>query len=86
MVGILVTFLIHKEEKGEKTVRTTSLKTVYLTEQELKEAIVEYLVNVDEQELAEHLEKYATEMAWAQDGEEFIISMDGEVEDKKVDT
>jgi len=67
-------------------VRTTSLKTVYLTEQELKEAIVEYLVNVDEQELAEHLEKYATEMAWAQDGEEFIISMDGEVEDKKVDS
>ena len=62
--------------------RTTSLKTVYLTEQELKEAIVGYLVNVNEQELAEHLEKYATEMAWAQDGEEFAISIDGEVEDK----
>ena len=65
--------------------RTTSIKSIYLTEQELKEAIVEYLVNIDEQELAEHLEKNATEMAWAQDGEEFIISMDGEVEDKKVD-
>jgi len=65
--------------------RTTSIKSIYLTEQELKEAIVGYLVDKDELKLAKHLEKNPTEMVWAQDGEEFIISMDGEVEDKKVD-
>ena len=61
--------------------RTTSLKTVYLTEDELKQAIVEYLEK-EHEELAQHLYDNECEMVWGQDGEEFIVGIDGEMIDK----
>ena len=64
--------------------RTTSLKSIYLTEKELKQAISNWIeIECEDTELAVHLEDYASEMAWSQDGKEFIISMDGEFLDNK---
>ena len=64
--------------------RTTSLKSIYLTEKELKQAISSWIkIECEDAELAVHLEDYASEMDWAQDGKEFIISMDGEFLDNK---
>lgn len=65
--------------------RTTSLKTIYLTEEELKQAIVNFLrlqEGPESETLRNHLMNNATEMGWSQDGKEFIVSMDGEFEDK----
>ena len=64
--------------------KVTNLKTIYLTKEELKEAIVKYLVLSSKWLLAEHLRKNSCDLVWAQDGKEFIISIDGEVEDKNV--
>ena len=59
--------------------KTTSLKSIYLTEKELKQAISNWIkIECEDTELAAHLEDYASEMVWSQDGKEFIISMDGE--------
>ena len=60
--------------------KTSSLKTIYFTKRELKNAIVRYLVGNGEHELAAHLIKNMCEMAWSQDGKEFIISVDGKFE------
>ena len=57
--------------------RTTSLKTIYLAVDELKQALVEYIEKADPN-LAQHLYDNACEMVWSQDAKEFIISMDGE--------
>ena len=71
--------------------RTTSLKTIYLTIPELKEAITRYIrgkPGMSRAVLYAHLMNNENEwcMDWASEGEEFAISIDGEVEDKKVDT
>ena len=59
--------------------RTTSLKTIFLTERELKQAVANWVeLEHKDVELATHLEENACEMVWSQDGKEFIISMDGE--------
>jgi hypothetical protein len=64
--------------------RTTSLKSIYLTEKELKQAISNWIeLEHKDTELAVHLEDYASEMDWAQDGKEFIISMDGEFNESR---
>jgi hypothetical protein len=73
--------------------RTTSLKSIYLTIPELEEAIARYIR--DKQELLEqastspgvwslhaHLMSNEWSMDWTTDGEEFVISIDGEVKDK----
>jgi hypothetical protein len=65
--------------------RTTSLKTVYLTEDELKQAIVEYLEK-EHEELAQHLHNNECEMVWGQNSKEFLVSIDGEIEEKKTIT
>ena len=75
--------------------RTTSLKTIYLTIPELKEAIARYIR--DEQgkmtgsppvatggpeDLHAHLMNNEWSMDWASEGEEFVISIDGEIKDE----
>ena len=62
--------------------KTTSIKNIYLKEYELKQAIVEYLEKTEE-ELAQHLYDNCCSMEW-KDEEYFVISIDGEVEDKEV--
>ena len=62
--------------------KTTSLKTIYLTADELKQAIVEYLEK-EHEELAQHLHNNECDMAWGQDGKEFLVSIDGEIEDQQ---
>ena len=64
--------------------KVTNLKTIYLTKEELKEAIVKYLVLSSKWLLAEHLRKNDCDLVWAQGEKEFIISINGEVEDKNV--
>ena len=60
--------------------KTTSLKTIYLTADELKQAIVEYLEK-EHEELAQHLHNNECDMVWGQDGKEFLVSIDGEIDD-----
>ena len=63
--------------------RTTSLKSIYLTEKELKQAISNWIkIEHKDTELAAHLEENVCDMSWSQDGKEFIISPDGEVVDR----
>ena len=67
--------------------RTTSLKTIYLTIPELKEAITRYIrgkPGVGRAVLHAHLMNNENEwsMDWASEGEEFSISIDGEIKDK----
>jgi hypothetical protein len=61
--------------------KTSSLKTIYLEHHELKEAIIQHLFQCGHKELAEHLNMNECEMDWSQCGKEFIIGIDGEVED-----
>ena len=62
--------------------KTTSIKTIYLKEYELKQAIVEYLAK-EHEELAQHLYDNECDMVWGQDGKEFLVSIDGEIKDEK---
>ena len=66
--------------------RTASLKTIYLTVPELKEAITSYIRDkqgkLGSEGLYAHLMSNEWSMDWASEGEEFAISMDGEIEDK----
>jgi hypothetical protein len=67
-----------------RRMRTTSLKSIYLTEKELKQALANWIeLEHKDTELAVHLEENVCDMAWSQDGKEFIISMDGEFIDNK---
>jgi len=59
--------------------KTTSLKTIYLEEHELKQAIVEYLEK-EHKDLAQHLYDNECEMVWK--SEYFVISIDGETDEK----
>lgn len=67
--------------------KTTAIKTIYLKEHELKQAIVEYLEKTDE-ELAQHLYDNSCSMEWgwkdwddpAEVIQSFVVSVDGEVE------
>tara|TARA_Y100001935_G_C17271062_1_gene491981 strand:- start:849 stop:1172 length:324 start_codon:yes stop_codon:yes gene_type:complete len=61
--------------------KTTSKKTIYLSPDELKEAIINYLSIKDKKDLSKHLLNNGCEMGWAENGEEFIVSMDGEIKD-----
>jgi len=63
--------------------RTTSLKTIYLTEEELKQAIANFVRDKEGTKIGlyAHLTNNVCEMSWTQDGKEFLVSMDGEFED-----
>ena len=66
--------------------RTTSLKTIYLTIPELKEAIARYIHDekrkIVSEDLWVHLMNNEWSMDWASEGEEFAISIDGEIKDE----
>ena len=66
--------------------RTTSLKTIYLTIPELKEAITRYIRPILEEagseDLYEHLVGNEWSMDWASEDKEFAISIDGEIKDE----
>ena len=61
--------------------KTTSKKTIYLSSSELKEAIVNYLSISNKNDLSKHLLNNGCEMGWAERGEEFIVSINGEIKD-----
>ena len=61
--------------------KTTSLKTIYLSKDELKSAIVSFISKSDK-DLAAHMRKNTCEMQWNNDGSEFVVSIDNEVKDK----
>jgi hypothetical protein len=65
--------------------RTTSLKTIYLTIPELKEAVARYIRDkqgkLGSEDLYTHLLSNEWSMDWASKSEEFAISMDGEIKD-----
>ena len=65
--------------------RTTNLKTIYLTIPELQEAVAEYIRGkqgeMGPEDLYTHLMNNEACMDWTSEGEEFAISIDGEVED-----
>ena len=67
--------------------RTTSLKTIYLTIPELKEAITRYIRDkqgeMGPEGLYEHLMSNEWSMDWASKSDELSISIDGEIEDNK---
>jgi hypothetical protein len=64
--------------------RTTNLKTIYLTIPELQEAVAEYIRGKQEvmgpEDLYTHLKNNAVCMDWTSGGEEFVVSMDGEMD------
>ena len=67
--------------------RTTSLKSIYLSRKELKVAISDFLTHRSgRSDLAFHLNENACEMDWASDGEELVISVDGEISDEQKST
>jgi len=61
--------------------RTTSLKTIYLTIPELKEAVARYIRDRGKKDLYAHLMKNEWSMDWASNGEELAILIDGEIND-----
>ena len=64
--------------------RTTSLKSIYLSRKELKVAISDFLTHRSgRSDLAFHLDENECEMDWVTVTEEFVISIDGEIKDKQ---
>ena len=61
--------------------KTTSKKTIYLSPDELKEAVISYLMVKDKKDLSKHLPDNGCEMGWSESGEEFVVSVDGEIKD-----
>ena len=59
--------------------KITSLKSIYLTKEELKLAILDYITfNHDNESLANHLAYNDCEIMWLQDENMLHIAMDGE--------
>ncbi len=61
--------------------KTTSLKTVYLTEDELKIAIAEFVDKRGKTKISDHLLNNDCYMMWAEDNSYFVINIDGEIDD-----
>jgi hypothetical protein len=64
--------------------RTTSLKTIYLSKEELKQAIANFVRDKEDRPpffLYAHIMNNECYLDWAENGKEFLISMDGEVND-----
>jgi len=60
--------------------KTTSLKTIYLSKSELKEAIADFIAKGDKA-LAAHVRASKCNMNWYQDSE-LMIQIENEVQDK----
>ena len=64
--------------------RTTSLKSIYISQEELKVAISDFLTHRSgRSDLAFHLDENECVMDWVAGTEEFVISIDGEIKDKQ---
>jgi hypothetical protein len=64
--------------------RTTSLKSIYLSRKELKVAISDFLTHRSgRSDLAFHLDENECYVAWNSVGEEFAISINGEIKDER---
>ena len=67
--------------------RTTSLKTIYLTIPELKEAVAGYIRDkqgkLGTADLYKHLMSNEWSMDWASKSDELSISIDGEIKDNQ---
>jgi len=61
--------------------RTTSLRTIYITENELKKSIIAFLIDNGNKQLASHLANNVCSMDWNSGSREFAISIDGEIKD-----
>lgn len=63
--------------------RVTSIKTIRLTEAELKEAILHYVAETDSK-LADHIKANVISCDFEPNGDfsDFIVSIDGEIEDE----
>ncbi len=61
--------------------KTTSLKTIYLSKDELQQAIADF-VSKSDKPLGTHVRKSACEMLWSQSGDEFMVSLGEEIKDK----
>tara|TARA_X000000950_G_scaffold244354_1_gene300416 strand:+ start:907 stop:1230 length:324 start_codon:yes stop_codon:yes gene_type:complete len=61
--------------------KTTSKKTIYLSPDELKEAVINYLIVKNKKNLSKHLSDNGCEMGWSESGEEFVVSIGGEIKD-----
>tara|TARA_R110002020_G_scaffold268819_3_gene484080 strand:+ start:25951 stop:26187 length:237 start_codon:yes stop_codon:yes gene_type:complete len=62
----------------------TNLKTIYLTEDELKKAIINFLSSNGEEKVSQHLANNECSMQWRLENyedQEFAISIDAELED-----
>tara|TARA_B100001027_G_C16267223_1_gene332776 strand:+ start:3761 stop:4063 length:303 start_codon:yes stop_codon:yes gene_type:complete len=60
--------------------KTTSLKTIYLSKDELKEAIADFIAKGDKS-LATHVRANKCNMSWYKDSE-FMVQIENEVQDK----
>ena len=58
-----------------------NLKSIHLKPIELKEAIIQHLWRCGHEELSRHLNMNDCDMVWGQDGKEFLVSIDGEIEE-----
>ena len=61
--------------------KTTSLKTIYLSKDELQQAVADFVAKSDKP-LSLHVRKSVCEMQWSQSGDEFTISLGQEIKDK----
>lgn len=62
--------------------KTTSIKTLYLGEDELKQALIDYLEQ-DHWALASHLSDNGCEVSWDQEKKELVVFIEGEVDDRQ---
>jgi hypothetical protein len=65
--------------------KVKSIKSIYLTEKELKEAIFEWLMGHSRYSLAKHLKDNGCEFEWTQqdDGVYLAVDMDGTFEENE---
>ena len=64
--------------------KITSIKSIYLSKNELTEAFCDYLLTLDNHKIARHLKENSWVGEWCQSSHEdtFIITVDGEVEER----
>jgi len=69
-------------ESGRLKLRTTSIKTIYLTQDELKDAIINWLNNEHHYDLGIQLKDNCASIEFCGPHDDLQISIDGEVEDR----
>jgi len=66
-------------------VKVKSIKSIYLTKDELKEAIVYWLLKSGKDKFANHLKGHPCEFEWSHqdDGDYLAVDMDGQFEENE---